>query len=84
MRWWVGPAVCEEVLGEFEDGGKGVAGGEGGLDVGGAHRGRDSRTGEEDPEEDEVEPDERDEYDNTEWVEAWHCSGGVQKVDIAL
>ena len=29
MRWWVGLAVCEEVLGEFLDRGEGVAGGEG-------------------------------------------------------
>ena len=29
VRWWVGPAICEEVLGELEDCGEGVAGSEG-------------------------------------------------------
>ena len=75
VRWWIGAAVCEEVLGEFEDCGEGVAGGEGGLNVGGAEGGRDGRAGKEDPEEDEVEPDDRDEDDDAEWMEAWHCSG---------
>ena len=50
----------------------------------GAGRGSDSGTRKEDPKEDEVEPDERDEYDDAEWVEAWHCGGGVQKVDGVL
>ena len=45
--------------------------------MGGAIGGRDGRAWKEDPEEDQVEPDEGDEYDDAEWVEAWHCGDGV-------